>query len=306
MSIIPILKGTMYTLQNELLKIAVKKTGAELCKITSVKHNTDFMWDGNPDVWAGIAPNLFPIIGALKNDTYKFEGKRYNLPKHGFIRHSEDLKVIEQTENSLTFKLIYNDDLLKLYPFKFEFYIIYSLTGNTLKIKHTIKNIDDKALYFSLGGHPAFKCPVFKNETYDDYFLEFEHAENSKTHCINMENGLISSSTKPVFENTNLLPLKHDLFNEDALVFKDLKSRSAILKSKLNGEILTVSYPDFPYLGVWAKPTGNYVCIEPWLGIADNENTNQDLITKEGILKLEAKNDFSASYSVKIAKTHLE
>ena len=299
------LKGTMYTLQNELLKIAVKKTGAELCKITGIKHNTNFMWDGNPDVWSGIAPNLFPIIGALKNDTYLFEGKTYTLPKHGFIRHNTNLEVVEQTNKTLTFKLTYSEELLKIYPFKFEFYISYILTENTLEIKHTIKNIDTTPLYFSLGGHPAFKCPVFENETYEDYFLEFEHSENSKTHCINMADGLISSKTKPVFDNTNILPLKHNLFNEDALVFKDLKSRSVCLKSKLQGDILTVSYPDFPYLGIWAKPTGDYVCIEPWLGIADHENTNQNFITKEGVLKLEAGKTFVASYSVSIGKAHL-
>jgi len=295
----------MYTLQNELLKIAVKKTGAELCKITSTKHETDFMWDGNPDVWSGIAPNLFPIIGALKNNTYGFEDKTYTLPKHGFIRNNENLEVVEQTENSLTFKLTYSEALLKVYPFKFEFYIRYTLTENTLEIKHTVKNMDDKPLYFSLGGHPAFKCPVFENETYEDYFLEFEHTENSETHAINMDNGLISAHTKPVFNNTNLLPLKHDLFNEDALVFKDLKSRSVSLKSKLKGEVLTVNYPNFPYLGIWAKPTGDYVCIEPWLGIADHENTNQDFISKEGILKLDPDKDFVATYNVAIGKSHL-
>ena len=109
----------MHILENELLKIAVNKTGAELSKITSTKHRTEFMWDGNPDVWSGIAPNLFPIIGALKNDTYTFEGKTYKLPKHGFIRHNNNLEIVEQTENSLIFKLTYNDDLLKVYPFKF-------------------------------------------------------------------------------------------------------------------------------------------------------------------------------------------
>lgn len=296
----------MYTLQNNLLKINVRKTGAELCKITSTKHKTEFMWDGDPDIWSGIAPNLFPIIGALKDNTYTFEGKTYNLPKHGFIRHKNDLEVVEQTQQSLTFKLTYNDELLKIYPFKFEFYITYTLTGSTIDIEHTVKNLDTKPLYFSLGGHPAFKCPVFENEAYNDYFLEFNETENSDTYCINMENGLITSKTKPVFKDTNLLPLEHHLFNEDALVFKDLKSRTAILKSKLNGEVLKVSYPDFSFLGIWAKPNGDYVCIEPWMGIADHENTNQDLTNKEGILKLDAQKDFVATYSISVAEAHLK
>ncbi len=295
----------MHTLQNDKLKISIKKTGAELCKITSIKNNTDFMWHADPDVWGSYAPNLFPIIGALKDDTYVFENEKYELPKHGFVRHNEDVILHEQTKNSLTFKLVSNDTLFTNYPFKFEFYITYTLTDNTIAVTHTVKNTDNKTMYFSVGGHPAFKCPVFENEAYDDYSLEFEHPENSRTHLINMENGLISSKSKPVFNNSNTIPLKHDLFNEDALILKDLKSKSVTLKSSKSGAILSVNYQDFPYLGIWAKPNGNYVCIEPWLGIADSETTNQNLKEKEGIIALDANKTFKATYNIEIHNSHL-
>ena len=296
----------MYTLQNSKLKITVKKTGAELCEISSVKNNTQFMWDADSSVWGSYAPNLFPIIGALKDDSYVYEGKKYTLPKHGFVRHNNDLILYKQTKNSLTFKLLYNDALLKIYPFKFVFHITYTLKNNTLEVLHTIKNSHNKTMYFSVGGHPAFKCPVFKNENYEDYFLEFEHTENSKRHLINMENGLISDKTKPVFNNSKKIDLNHNLFNEDALVFKDLKSKKVHLKSTKNGKILSVRYPDFTYLGIWAKPTGDYVCIEPWLGIADNENTNKKLEEKDGILTLEAGKTFNAAYTIEIDNSHLQ
>lgn len=289
-----------YILKNNLLKITVKKTGGELCSIQSVKNNTQFMWDANPAIWANHAPNLFPIIGALKDDTYIFEGNTYKLPKHGFLRGNTDFELDEHTENTLTLKLRYSDALLKVYPFKFEFYMTYKLTENRLDIIYTVKNLDDKTMYFSVGGHPAFKCPVFNDEHYDDYVLEFEHAENSKTHLINMKNGLISNKTKLIFNNTKQLPLTHELFNDDALIFKDLKSKKVTLKSKKHGNILTVSYHDFEYLGIWAKPTGNYVCIEPWLGIADNEDTDQEFTNKEGILRLGAGETFEVGYWVEV------
>ena len=295
----------MHTLQNNLLRIAVKNSGAELCEITSIKHKTAYMWDANPDVWGSFAPNLFPIIGALKGNSYFFENKTYNLPKHGFVRHNQNIVLHEQTENSLTFKLIYNESLLKTYPFKFEFYITFKLEDNKIDVIHTVKNTDTKTMYFSVGGHPAFKCPVFDDETYEDYFLEFEHIENSVTHLINMNNGLISSKTKPFLNHTNQLTLKHDLFHEDALIFKDLKSKKVTLKSTKHGEILSVSYHDFPYLGIWAKPDGDYVCIEPWLGIADSEDTNQDFTQKEGILSLVPNKTFKATYTIIIHKSHL-
>lgn len=295
----------MHALQNDKLKIAVKNTGAELCKITSAKNNTEFMWHADPDVWGSFAPNLFPIIGALKDDTYTFEGKTYTLPKHGFVRHNEAITLHQQTENSLMFKLTSNSDSLKNYPFEFEFLITYTLTDNTLEVKHTVINKDSKTMYFSVGGHPAFKCPVFENENYEDYVLEFETEENSKRHLINMKNGLISSKTETVFNNNTKLPLTHDLFNEDALVFKDLKSRKVILKSNKKGDILSVSYPGFPYLGIWAKPNGDYVCIEPWLGVADSETTNQNFKEKEGILNLAPNKTFQASYIIEIHNSHL-
>lgn len=295
----------MYTLENDKLKISVKKIGAELCGMTSVKKNTDFMWHADPDVWGSYAPNLFPIIGALKGDTYIYENTKYKLPKHGFVRHNDNITLHKQTENSLTFKLVSNNELLEKYPFKFEFYITYTLTESTLEIKHTIKNTDNKTMYFSVGGHPAFKCPVFKDESYEDYTLEFEHIENAETHLINMENGLISSETESIIDNSNKLPLTHDLFNKDALIFKDLKSKKITLKSANYGDILTVKYHDFDYLGIWAKPSGDYVCIEPWLGIADAESTNQNLKDKEAIIALEQNKSFEAVYSIEIHNKHL-
>lgn len=295
----------MYSIANSKIKISVKKTGAELCEISAVKSKTDFLWNANPDVWGSFAPNLFPIIGALKDGGYIYENKIYTLPKHGFIRNNDAIKCIEQTASSLTFKLSYSPELLKIYPFKFEFTLSYVLKDNTIKLIHTVKNLDNKTMYFSLGGHPAFKCPVYKNENYEDYTLQFEHKENSKTHVINMANGLISPKTKSIFNNTNTLPLQHGLFNDDALVFKDLTSKKVILKSKIHGSILSVTYNDFKYLGIWAKPNGDYVCIEPWLGIADNENTNQNLKEKEGILNLEADKTFIASYRIEIDQNQL-
>ena len=295
----------MYTLENNKLKIGIKKIGAELCQISSINNRNEFMWDANPAIWANHAPNLFPIIGALKEDSYRFENKKYAMTKHGFIRNNKDIAIHEKTNDSLTFKLSQNESTLKSYPFKFEFYITYKLTDNKIDIIHTVKNCDEQRLYFSLGGHPAFKCPVYENENYEDYVLEFEHEENSVRHLINMENGLISSKTKTVFNNSNKIKLTHDLFNDDALIFKDLKSRKVTLKSDTSGAILFVSYKDFPYLGIWAKPNGNYVCIEPWLGIADHEDTNQELKTKEGILSLEANKSFTASYTIEIHNNHL-
>lgn len=295
----------MFELTNNNLKIKVQTKGAELCEISAIKNKNQFMWHADPDVWGSFAPNLFPIIGALKEDSYTYNGKTFKLPKHGFVRENKNIKLLKQTKNSLVFSLMYNEDLLKIYPFKFQFIITYTLEENTIHITHTVKNLDDKAIYFSIGGHPAFKCPLYNNESYTDYSLVFENDETSKTHLLNMENGLVTDKTETVFKSGNSIKLRPDLFNEDALIFKDLKSRKVALVSKTHGEILNLSFKDFNYLGIWAKPNAPYVCIEPWLGVADHENTNQKIEEKEGIIKLPESETFTATYSIQIHEDHL-
>lgn len=295
----------MFNLKNDLLEISIHPLGAELQKITSTKFATEFMWDGDPDVWRGHSPNLFPIVGALKNNEYVYENTIYHLSRHGFVRHDHIFSIADKTEHQITFKLEDSEDTYEIYPFRFMFLISYALEANTIKISYTVKNTDDKKIYFSVGGHPAFKCPLFEDERYDDYSLHFEHPENSQTHLLNLETGLFTGQTEPVFHSPQNIPLRHDLFDKDALVFKDLKSDEVSLKSNNHGEILKMTFKDFPYLGIWAKPKGNFVCIEPWQGLADSEDTNQIFKDKEGIVALDAGKEYTASYHIEIHKSHL-
>ncbi len=295
----------MPTLKNDLLKIDIKSVGAELKAITSVKNSNAFMWHADPKVWGSHAPNLFPIIGNMKDDSYIYDNKIYKMTKHGFVRHNDKLTIKNQSQAEITFLLNSNSELYEMYPFLFQFEISYRLHNNVLTLNHKVKNIDNKTMYFSLGGHPAFTCPLYKKENYTDYYLEFEKSENSESCLLNMKNGLVTDTTKPVFTTKNTINLHGDLFNEDALIFKDLKSRQVTLKHKSKGTVLSVKFEDFPYLGIWAKPKASYVCIEPWLGVADAETTNQKIEDKEGIIALEAGLVFNACYSIEIDKRHL-
>jgi galactose mutarotase-like enzyme len=295
----------MYSLKNNHLQITIKKRGAELCNITSIKHKTEFLWQAHPDIWGSHAPNLFPIIGSMKDDSYVYNNETFHMPKHGFARHNDTFTIKNQTDTSITFQLVSNDALYRLYPFLFQFSITYTLLENKLFVNHNIKNLDKKPLYFSVGGHPAFNCPLLEGEKYTDYFLEFTKPETSESYILNMKNGLLTNKTKPVFTNGTKIHLRPDLFNEDALIFKKLESKKVMLKHETKGEILSVNFEDFKQLGIWAKPNAPYVCIEPWLGIADNETTNQNIETKEGILKLDVDTTFNATYSIDIEESHL-
>jgi galactose mutarotase-like enzyme len=154
-------------------------------------------------------------------------------------------------------------------------------------------------MYFSLGGHPGFKCPLFEGEKYEDYYIEFEHIENKPTWQVTPE-GLIGLTSIPCLENTNRLQLNPFIFQKDALIFKNLKSRKATLKSDKHSFGVEVSFADFNYLGIWAKPNAPFVCIEPWLGISDSIETTKDFTQKEGIQRLEAGKQKMFTYSISI------
>jgi len=290
-----------FQIKNDKLHIAIKQTGAELCRIQSVVTGKNFMWNGNPDIWASTSPVLFPVIGAVKEGFVKYKGGQYAVPRHGFVRNNDHVKLVEQTENSLTFGLDYDEDLLKIYPFQFSFQITYTLQANKIIVSHKIVNQEDDELLFSLGGHPAFKCPVNEGESYEDYYLEFEQVETDSTWLLE-DGGLVGNTTKPILHNTNVLHLHGHLFDQDALIFKNLKSRKVSLRSTKSGQVVTVEFDDFPYLGIWAKPNAEFVCIEPWLGIADSFDSTQQFENKEGILTLPAHQTFEASYLIEISE----
>ena len=287
-----------FTIKSDFLKVEITKKGAEICSIQN-NEGDEYMWNANPDIWSSYAPVLFPIIGGLTNGKYTFEGIEYIMPKHGFVRNNDNLNVAHHTDNSITFQYRYTEETLKIYPFKFEFNITFSVDGPVITINHKIINIGENTMYFSLGGHPAFKCPLTDYENYEDYFLKFEKKENCNTYLLNNE-GLLSGETRPLFNKSDTLFLEHSLFNKDALILKDLKSRNVSLSHKTKGPVLSVTFNDFEYLGIWAKPDGDFICIEPWLGVTDNENTDSDFKTKEGILALNPNTDFKASYSITI------
>lgn len=289
----------MYKIKNESLSVSVKPEGAELCSLKNTKTDIEYIWQADPDIWSSHAPNLFPIIGVLKNGEYWFDSEKYSLPKHGFVRHNKDIKLKEKGDSKITFELLYSEETLKMYPFKFKFEISFTLEGKSLIISHKIRNLDEKIMYFSLGGHPAFNAPLYQGETYEDYYLEFDQNQNLHTYLLS-KTGLVSEKTSVVIENDDKIQLHKNLFDKDALIFKNIPSKKITLKSEKSGNILTVRYEDFKNLGIWAKPAAPFVCIEPWLGIADIEGTNQDLKTKEGINSIMPSQEFNASYSITI------
>jgi galactose mutarotase-like enzyme len=290
-----------YSISNDYLRISILTKGAEISSIKSKKTGAEYMWQADPDIWGSHAPVLFPAIGSFKNDECTIDGTVYKIPKHGFIRNNENIVLANKTNDTLHFQLTYSTETLRIFPYKFRFNIFFKLEKNKLVVSHKIENLDTKTTFFALGGHPAFRCPINEGEAYSDYYLEFETEENAATTLLSA-NGLISNNIEQVLTNTSILPLRTDLFDNDALIFKTLKSRKVSLKSRQSNQVLTVDYQDFKYLGIWAKPNATFVCIEPWLGIADHENTDGDFLKKDGLIALPKGEIFIADYSIEIGE----
>lgn len=287
----------MHTLSNDILEIKIASRGAELQSIYNRKTQLEYMWSAGAE-WPKKSPVLFPVVGGLKNNTYRFNDTSYTLSRHGFAREM-DFELINQTKHSLTFLLKENETTLQHYPFTFSFYVRYTLHGNSVNIAYIVENHKEDQLPFSVGAHPAFAVPLVANTHYEDYFLEFDKAEEAPIWPLSAE-GLIENNSTPFFKNSRELPLTKDLFFKDALVFKNLSSKKLSIKSNQTPHGLTVSFDGFPYLGIWAAKNANFVCIEPWCGIADSVDATGMLEQKEGIQILRKGESFERSFGIEV------
>ena len=284
----------MVTLENALIKATINPHGAELQSLYNKDTNLEYLWNGNAKYWPRRSPVLFPIVGALKDDTFIYKGKKYTLPRHGFARDMDFIKeAIYGDSCSLVLKS--SEESLKNYPFEFLLRMKYQLNGNGITLTYEVENPAAEPLLFSIGAHPAFNVPLVKGTAYEDYFLEFNEEENA--YRWTLKDNLIYSPV-PYLENQTQLPLKQSLFVDDAIVFKDLKSTRISICSDKTIHGLHFDFAGFPYMGIWAAKNAPFVCIEPWEGIADAESHNQDLEQKEGIIKLEKGKKWSKSWSL--------
>jgi galactose mutarotase-like enzyme len=288
----------MTILENQFLKVSIDTKGAQLSSLRNKVTGTEHMWQADPTVWPWHAPNLFPIVGQLANDELLVDGEKYSMKRHGFARQSEFIKL-ESNEASASFSLPYCEKTLEVYPYKFDFQVMYTLIENALRLTYKLINRDKKTVYFSVGGHPAFNVPFNEGENYEDYYVEFETNEKLNTHLLSVD-GLFNDETQPVAIKNKRLYLTRDLFAADALVLKDLKSRMVTIKSDKHEHSLSVEFPHFNYLGLWAKHGADFLCIEPWLGCADSTGEPKDIKQKEAIQKIAVGHVFEASFYISV------
>ncbi len=291
----------MLVLENEFLKATVNPKGAELSslfnKVTGIEH----IWQADPEVWGYHAPNLFPVVGGCINNQILVNNVPFEMSRHGFARTS-DFSVIDTTFVHAKLELSHSELTHIHYPFKFIYQVLFDLFDSELRVTYKVINLEDKNIYFSVGAHPAFNVPFDKIDVLEDYYLEFEEAEDLTKHLLSV-NGLFTGLTETLATNTKELSISKELFKDDALVFKSLKSRKVSLKSRKHSHCIYIKFPHFNYFGIWGKDNVPFVCLEPWLGCADTEGKPVDFKDKEAIQLLQSGHVFEVDYTIGLCST---
>lgn len=279
------------TLTHNGYSAAINYRGAELVSLKN-PDGKEYIWGGNPQYWAKHAPVLFPVVGTLRKNAFTYKGKEYRLPRHGFARDME-FSLTHHSNNQAVFSLQFSDETLEKYPFRFWLQINYRLFNNSLLIGYSVINEGNEKMPFSLGAHPAFALPG----DFEDYSLDFEKEDALRAFVL--ENDLLSQHTETIGLKNHSLPLQYRLFENDALIIKNVASKEVSI-SRNGKKRVTVGYDDFPHLGLWTKPGAPFLCIEPWFGYSDSADASGNLFEKESIMVLEAEAVFNTNFTIEV------
>ena len=281
------------TLETDELKVLISSFGAEMQSLFGKSGSTEYLWQGNPKFWGRRAPHLFPIIGGLKDGRFVYDSRSYEMGNHGFARDSE-FAVEALSKTKAVFTLC---ERKENYPFDYLLSITYALKRNRLKITYTVKNTGKRKLYFSVGGHPAFACPINPALKYSDYFIEFEKEENPEQPLI--QNDLVDGHRILPIRNRRI-SLLNSLFTRDALVIERPNSKKFRLRSAKDGRQIEMKIRNFDFMAFWSKPAdgADFICFEPWCGIDDKADGIRSLESKWKIHCLKPGKTFRCAYSI--------
>jgi galactose mutarotase-like enzyme len=281
----------MIEIRNQKVIAKINPEGAELTELSKV-DGKNVLWKKDEQFWNRVAPNLFPIVGRLKNDQFHYEGKPYSMSQHGFARN-RTFELIEKTESKVIFRLKSDEISKKEYPFDFIFDIEYQLIESELLVKYRIKNRGEVKLPYSVGGHPGFAI----EGKITDYYLDFGQSFCAKQWLLD---GPYYSGETVDLTIDNKLQLDYSLVEKDAIVIRKPSFNRVILGQKDRGGVVALSYDQLDAIGFWSKTNAPFFCIEPWWGWADRIDSTGNLLEKEGLHFLNPNEEKEHSYRIEL------
>lgn len=287
-----------YGLENNYIKIELNDYGAEMQSI--VKDGKEYLWVADEKYWNEHSPILFPFVGRLTEGKYQLKGKEYSQIIHGFARQFT-YEVLENTEKSITFSLKDNEQTWEQYPYHFELQISYTLEENKITVGYLVKNLSEDTMYFGIGGHPGFNLPLDEGLVFEDYYLEFERKCQPERIGFTKACFLNGQNENFLLEDDQRLSLKHNLFDQDAIVLQHMAD-CVTLKSDKGNRKVTVSYPDMSYLGIWHNPftEAPFVAIEPWGSLPFRQDVVEDIQYRSDYVKLKAGLEYCNQWTITI------
>lgn len=285
-----------YTLENETLKVEIDSFGAEIKSIRRVSDDREYMWCGDPKYWGRTSPVLFPFVGAPRNKEYRYEGKTYAMGQHGFARDMEfELELSEQ--GSIWFVLSSTEETYAKYPFHFKLHIGYALRENEVRVLWKVENTDSRPMYFSIGAHPAFLCPIHGEGDKLGYGLKFGGLTDELHHHGNTPEGMAVMEDEVLALTDGAVRFTPGFFDKCTYMVEGAQTGEVSLLDRDGEAYVTVRF-DAPLFAVWS-PEGKdapFVCIEPWYGRCDAVDFEGSLAERAYENELAPDGAFTASY----------
>ncbi len=294
----------LHTIENDVLRVTVSDKGAELVSVFDKERNAERIWCANPDVWNRHAPILFPFVGRVAGNKYRYNGEEYEMKtQHGFARDCKFefvpmprfLKDDDEMDLHITHRLLATRSDEEIYPFAYELYVYHTLRpgkSRELIVSWRVENKDSgEEMYYSIGGHPGFSVLTEQGMKRDDMYLEFPEYKNGEKAelnyiLLNKEGLAVSDKTYKLELEDGCCAITPDFFDRDALIFEGNQINQVRLLDGDKKPFVTLSCKRFPYVGIWSKPNGEFICLEPWFGRTDDEGFSGELSEKKGVRHL--------------------
>ena len=293
------------TIENNNLKVTISDSGAELVSVWDKKRNVERIWRGDAAVWGRHAPVLFPFVGKVADGKYRYKGREYKMTSHGFARDREfEFVGIGEDGMSVMHVLRWSEESLAVYPFKFALYVKHSLADRnsaSINVEWKVVNEDDQTMLYGIGGHPAFTfpegvrvtdCSLKINKNIDGTLNTLNYHLLDAAGCIDM------SEQHEIAMDNGCIPIKENMFDRDALIVLDNQIKRIALLDKKGSEYVSVDCAGFPYFGIWSKKVDEFICLEPWYGIADVAGHDGNLEKKACMQSLEAGSSREYKYTI--------
>lgn len=288
-----------HSIKNEFLTVTAAEKGAELQSILAA-DGTEYLWQGDAKYWSDRALNIFPYVARLNEGKYRMGGSEHSMAIHGIAPY-RDFVVTENNGIKMVFELRSDEATRAEYPREFVFRIVYALEGPELKVTFECENLDSKAMYFGLGGHPGFNVPMAKNKKFEDYRLRFGEASDAYRIGFDPDCFVTHEDTPFALKNGTMLDLRHDLFDDDAIVLKSM-ARQVTLECDGDPHAVTVTFPQMQYVGFWHWPKTDapYVCIEPWCSLPSDAGKITVFEEQKDLIRLEAGKTYTNTWSIRV------